>query len=161
VVEWRSTGRGRGKRGLAEDGKPEATYSLGQSDQETQRLMAQARLLNLPLRRLLEDAGISPGMRVLDVGSGAGDVSLAGADLVGPNGAVVGVDVNPAILETARRRAQDAGLGNSVFVVGDIQQQLPLEGEFDALVGRLVLTHLADPAAVLRKLLRHLRSGGI
>ena len=51
-------------------------------------------------------------MKVLDIGSGAGDVAFAAAELVGSDGEVVGVDMNAEILETARARAQDAGLAN-------------------------------------------------
>src|SRR5437870_1033975 len=101
---------------MTESGGAAGSYPNGHSEQETQRLMAQARRLDLPLRRLFEDAGISSGMRVLDIGCGAGDVALTAAALVGPSGAVVGLDMNPAILETARRRAREAGLSNAAFV---------------------------------------------
>jgi ubiquinone/menaquinone biosynthesis C-methylase UbiE len=144
-----------------ESNPAEDSYLWPRSQAETQRLIMQGALHDLPLRRLFEDAGITTGMRVLDIGSGAGDVALTAAALVGPNGSVVGVDVNPQILETARRRARKAGLGNVSFVAGDIRQDLALDGEFDALVGRLVLFHLADPGAVLGRLLRHLRPGGV
>src|SRR5438128_110207 len=94
-------------------------YLMGQSEEENQRLVEQARILALPLRRFLEDAGIGPGMRVLEIGSGAGDVALVAAELVGPSGTVTGVDMNGALLEKARERARSAGLGNVTFVVGD------------------------------------------
>ena len=60
------------------------TYLMGRSEAETRRLMAQHRLYGPFTRRLLEDAGIEEGMKVLDVGSGAGDVALLAAELVGP-----------------------------------------------------------------------------
>ena len=60
--------------------------------------------------RLLRDAGIRPGMHVLDVGSGAGDVSLIAAELVGPSGSVIGVDRDGPSVELAGRRARAAGL---------------------------------------------------
>lgn len=72
-------------------------------------------------------------MRVLDVGSGMGDVALLAAELVGPTGSVVGVDTNPDALVAARRRAPE----NVNSVEGDIRH-LELDGEFDAVVGRLV-----------------------
>ena len=56
--------------------------------------------------RFLREAGIVPGMRVLDVGSGAGDVTFLAAELVGATGEVVGVDLAPAAIEVARSRAQ-------------------------------------------------------
>jgi tRNA A58 N-methylase Trm61 len=69
----------------------------------------QARLYNRSTRTLFEEAGISAGMRVLDLGSGARDVALLIGDMVGLHGSVLGIDSNPAILETARRRPQAAG----------------------------------------------------
>ena len=88
--------------------RTDAIYIHGHSARETARLIAQAREREPAGRRLLQDAGLAPGMRVLDVGSGAGDVALLAAEIVGPGGAVVGVDANAAILETARGRAQAA-----------------------------------------------------
>jgi ubiquinone/menaquinone biosynthesis C-methylase UbiE len=134
---------------------------MGRTAAETQRLIEQAALFALPLRRLLEDAGLAPGMRVLDLGGGAGDVALAAAERVGPSGSVVGVDMNAAILETARARAQAAGLANVSFQVADLRDGVEVAGELDALVGRYVLMYLAEPAAVLRRLVCRLRPGGI
>ena len=136
-----------------------ATYAFGHSEAETRRLQAQSRLFNSTARRLLEEAGITAGMRVLDVGSGAGDIALLAADLVGPGGEVIGVDANPVILETARARAQVAGLANVSFLEGDITSAVP-DGPFDAAVGRCVLFFLADPAAALRRVVGTVRPGG-
>lgn len=99
-------------------------------------------------------------MKVLDIGSGAGDVALLLADLVGPRGAVVGVDINPAILDTARARVQALGWTNVTFLAGDVHS-IALETDFDAVVGRWVLMHLPDPVTVLHQLLRHLKPGGL
>ena len=95
---------------MSEDNAADAQYLFGHSEEETRRLLLQGRLFNPYTRRLLEDAGITRGMKVLDVGSGAGDVTLLAAELVGPDGTVVGVDSNPLLLETARQRVQEAGL---------------------------------------------------
>ena len=142
------------------DQHSERRYTPGRSDEETERLIEQSRLFEPITRRFLKSAGIRSGMRVLDIGSGAGDVALAVADLVGPAGEVVGVDMNPDILETARERVEQAGHENVAFHAGDIQT-LDVGGDFDALVGRLVLMYLPDPVAVLRQLIPRLRSGGI
>ena len=99
-------------------------------------------------------------MKVLDIGSGAGDVAIAAAQLVGPDGTVVGVDINPDILETARARAQQAGHANIEFLAGDARE-LELPHDFDAVAGRLVLMYLADPGPALKQLVTHLRPGGI
>ncbi len=99
-------------------------------------------------------------MHVLDVGSGLGDVALLVAELVGPSGAVVGIDTNPSSLETARDRARAAGLGHVSFRTGEIAS-LELGEEFDAVVGRCILFFLRDPVAVLRRLVGYVRSGGL
>jgi ubiquinone/menaquinone biosynthesis C-methylase UbiE len=136
-----------------------ASYLFGHSDAETRRLQVQARLFEPATRRMLMDTGIAPGMRVLDVGSGAGDVALLIAELVGSEGQVVGVDSNPLILESARARAHAAGLANVSFLVGDIAT-VPLEGAFDAAVGRCVLVFVPDPVAVVRRVVQVVRPGG-
>jgi ubiquinone/menaquinone biosynthesis C-methylase UbiE len=145
---------------MSEDNTADVQYLFGHSEEETRRLLLQGRLFNPYTRRLLEDAGITRGMKVLDVGSGAGDVALLAAELVGPHGTVVGVDNNPLLLETARKRVQAAGLENTSFFAADISQ-LALDEDFDAVVGRCVLFFVSDPAAVLRRLASHLRPGGI
>src|SRR5215472_5381509 len=136
-------------------------YFMGRTDGETERLKMQGVLYASSTRNLFVAAGIGAGMKVLDVGSGAGDVALLLGELVGPRGRVVGVDANAAILETARRRMADAGLHNVTLVDGDIRE-LPLDHDFDAIVGRLVFLYLRDPVSVLRDLVtKHLRPGGI
>jgi ubiquinone/menaquinone biosynthesis C-methylase UbiE len=133
---------------------------LGRSDHETKGLERRAELFYRPTRRLLEDAGIGTGMKVLDVGSGPGDVSFLAAELVGESGQVVGVDLNPAVVETAERRARGAGVGNVSFRAGDIRE-IELDDDFDGVVGRLVLMYSANPAATLRSAAKSLRSGGV
>ena len=135
-------------------------YTMGRSKEETERLIQQSGLYEDITGRLLRDAGLFTGMKVLDIGSGAGDVALAAAELVGSEGEVLGVDMNPEILETARTRAQAAGLANVQFVAGDAQT-LDLPNDFDALIGRLVLMYLPDPVATLKQLATRLRPGGI
>ncbi len=135
-------------------------YTMGRSKEETERLIQQSGLYEDITGRLLRDAGLFTGMKVLDIGSGAGDVTFAAAELVGGEGEVLGVDMNPEILETARTRAQAAGLANVQFVVGDAQT-LNLPNDFDALIGRLVLVYLPNPADTLKQLATHLRPGGI
>jgi ubiquinone/menaquinone biosynthesis C-methylase UbiE len=135
-------------------------YVLGQSDDETRRLIQQAQHLNPHTRRLLHDAKIAEGMRVLDVGTGAGDVAMMAAEMVGPSGSVVGMDRNPDVLAVARERAHAAGLTNVTFMEGDLHSVAP-SGDFDAVIGRLVLLFMPDPAAALRELSHQLRPGGV
>jgi SAM-dependent methyltransferase len=139
--------------------KPPA-YLMGRSEAETRRLMAQHQLYSRFTRRLLEDAGIAEGMKVLDVGSGAGDVALLAAELVGPTGSVVGVDQDPGVLDTARARAEASGLTNVSFHAGDLSEGVT-DDDFDAVVGRLVLLYVPDPAETLGVLVERLKPRGI
>jgi SAM-dependent methyltransferase len=138
----------------------DTSYAFGADSEAIQRLQTQGELLNPFTRRLLEDAGVTRGMRVLDVGCGPGDVSLIAADIVGVDGLVIGVDENPDALRVARARARVAGLSHLSFVSGDIRE-VALTQEFDAIVGRLILQHVPDPAALLRLLTQRLRPGGL
>jgi SAM-dependent methyltransferase len=99
-------------------------------------------------------------MRVLDLGSGAGDVAFVAAGLVGPAGEVVGIDQSPDAVARATARAGERRLSNVRFVPGDIHDPAP-DGPFDAIIGRLVLMYVPDPAAVLRTQTGVLRSGGV
>jgi len=133
-------------------------YSLGSEDHEIARLDAQAALLDRATSMLLRVAGIGPGMRVLDLGTGLGHVALAVAGLVGPEGRVVGIDSAPNLLEEATRRA--SGYRRVQFVEGDVRTWRSRES-FDAVVGRLILFHLPDRLAVLRHHIASLRPGGL
>jgi cyclopropane fatty-acyl-phospholipid synthase-like methyltransferase len=139
-------------------------YFMGRTADETDRLMLQARVLAPHSMHLLRLAGITRGMHVLDVGCGAGDISMLLAEIVGPRGTVIGVDMNPAILDVARARAARAGLPNVSFIQADLtspQVDDAVGGPADALVGRLILLHLKDPAATVKELSRLIRPGGL
>src|SRR5215475_5022290 len=86
-----------------------ADYVLGHSDLEIERLKIQAIAIAGITRRLIGECGIQPGMRVLDIGCGAGDVSMLLAEAVGPSGLVVAIDREARAIETARSRAEAAG----------------------------------------------------
>jgi SAM-dependent methyltransferase len=134
-------------------------YPFQSSDDERRRLIAQGELVAPLTRRLFEKAGITAGMRVLDIGSGSGDVALLAAQLVGPTGDVTGIDRDPAQVEFAAQRAKAQGLTNVRFVAGDFRE-IELTPAVDAIVGRLVLMYAADPLDAIRRALRNLRSGG-
>jgi ubiquinone/menaquinone biosynthesis C-methylase UbiE len=111
--------------------------------------------------RLLVDAGIGPGMRVLDVGCGRGEVSLLLSQLVGESGAVVAIDRDAHWLGVARERAREAGAANASFVVADMSD-LPKElSGLDAAVGRRVLMYQADPVGAVRGVASAVRPGGL
>ncbi|MFN2510888.1 MAG: class I SAM-dependent methyltransferase [Pyrinomonadaceae bacterium] len=135
-------------------------YPLGRSLEETERLQQQSQFYNPFTRRLFANAGITAGMKVLDAGCGAGDVAFIAAELVGPQGSVLGVDRDPHVIEAARKRCSRARLENVSFVEGDICK-VALNSQFDAVVGRLILMYLPDPVAIVRKLAGYLRAGGV
>lgn len=111
--------------------------------------------------RLLADAGIAVGMRVLDVGCGRGDVSLMIARLVGEQGRVLGIDRDARPLAAAQERAGELDLSNVAFAEGDLCALSPEHGSFDAVVGRRVLMYQPDPAHAVRQFARALRPGGL
>jgi len=135
-------------------------YLMGRSDHETARLQRQAQLYGPLTRRLFTEAGVGAGMRVLDVGSGAGDVALLVAELVGPIGQVVGVDTNVHILDVARRRVRAAGWTNITFSAGDLRTA-SLDSVFDAVVGRFVLGFVGNRVEMLESCIDRLRPGGL
>jgi SAM-dependent methyltransferase len=135
-------------------------YILGHADSELNRLIKQAHFFGDLTAHVLQLAGLKPGMRVLDIGCGAGDVSFLAASLVGPKGMVIGVDKAPDAIALAAQRATSARLTNMQFLNGDLQE-LELEEPVDALVGRFVLMYFSDPAALLRRLARFVKPGGI
>ncbi|WP_243061084.1 methyltransferase domain-containing protein [Nocardioides sp. SR21] len=134
------------------------TYALGSDDAELTRLEQQSARIADPTRILLRAAGIAPGMRVLDLGTGIGDSAVILAELVGPSGSVVGLDNDPRMVATARARC--AGHTNVSFVDGDVTGAVG-DGEYDAVVSRLLVLHLADPTSVLRRYLASVRPGGL
>src|SRR5262249_30586539 len=104
--------------------------------------------------------GLRAGMHVLDVGSGAGDISFLVARLVGPSGSVLGIDRSEDAVKRASARAATDGTGCCRFSVADAEA-FQTDRRFDAIVGRLVLMYLDNPARALRSLIRHLSPGGI
>jgi 2-polyprenyl-3-methyl-5-hydroxy-6-metoxy-1,4-benzoquinol methylase len=135
-------------------------YALGHSEHELQRLTRQGQAFEPFTRQLFEEAGISPGMRVLDVGCGSGDVSFLAADLVGPSGEVVGVDRERKAVEWADARARSRGIRTVNFLEGD-PAEMEFDRQFDAVVGRLVLMYYPDPVDTVRKLMRNVRPEGL
>ena len=140
--------------------KSKAAYLLGHSEHEIQRLKTQARLIDPITRRFFAEAGIAPGMRVLDVGSGAGDVAFLAADLVGAGGEVVGIDRVAGAIDAARERASVRTMPNVTFRVGD-PGDLTFERPFDAVIGRYVLQFQKSPDAMLRRVSGFLKPDGL
>jgi SAM-dependent methyltransferase len=132
---------------------------------EERRLIALGELSEPNTERVFREAGVGPGMRVLDLASGAGDVALLVARLVGPQGSVLGVERSAEAVAGAQRRIARAGCDNVSFVQGDVSALDDVlevrESSFDAVVGRGFLLYVPDPVAVLRGSAQRLRPGGL
>jgi ubiquinone/menaquinone biosynthesis C-methylase UbiE len=135
-------------------------YPFSTSDHERQRLMRQADVLAEATERLLRKAQIGPGMRILDIGSGAGDVAFLARRLVGDSGEVIGTDRDSTQVAFANQRAETLGYGNVRFIESDFPS-LALDRPVDAIIGRLVLIFAKDPAAAVAGVCRNLRDGGV
>lgn len=121
---------------------------------------------NTMTRRYLADAGVATGMRVLEIGCGSGEVTQILAELVGPTGSVLAVDRNEGALVLAQENLRAQGIEHVQFLAVDVASDLSSmhtvpDGSFDVLAGRRVLMYLPDPAAVVRRFVRWLRSDGI
>ena len=110
--------------------------------------------------RLVADARLRSGMRVLDLGSGTGYPALLGAQTVGPSGTVIGLDLAEQMLAAARRKATALGLANVTFRTGDVTA-LPFEpNSFDAVTSRFCLMFLPEIPKAAAEIARVLKPGG-
>lgn len=99
-------------------------------------------------------------MRVLDIGCGSGEITRAVADLVGPNGTVVGFDSNAQALAMAASATEANRPNNIEYVLGDLSKLDFRSGAFDCIVGRRVLVYVREPKNVIGRLVDLLRHGG-
>src|SRR3984893_16376754 len=135
-------------------------YALGYTNSEHERLIRQATRIAPYTDRLFREAGIGPGQRVLDLGSGVGDVSMLLARIVGSSGEIVGIERDACSIARAHARVAEAGLRNGSLTQDDVNQMIS-DNPFDAAAGRFILMFLPDPASVLRSLARLVRPGGV
>src|SRR5689334_18735636 len=126
---------------MASSPQSASDYVFGQSELEQKRLVQQAAVLRPWTERFFGAAGIRPGMYVLDLGCGMGDVSLLAAEMVGPEGRVVGVDRDPAIIDRARARAEQQGLTTRMSFVHADLNEFRSGDLLDAVVGRYVMLY--------------------
>jgi SAM-dependent methyltransferase len=120
-----------------------SAYVLGSSPRELSRLSLQAQIIGPITERLLRQVGVREGMRALDLGCGAGDVSMLAAEMVGPAGSVVGIDQSAEAVAKAKARVRDCGYQQISFYVS------------------YVLIHQPSPSDFLRAARRHVRPGGV
>ena len=135
-------------------------YVMGHNDRERRRLALQAAVINPLTDTFLRRAGVSAGMRLLDLGCGIGEVTLIAARLVGPHGHVHGIDVDAAALEIAHNRISSAGHDHVTFEQIDLAAHSP-SGPYDAVIGRHILIHTKDALEVLRKAVDMVGNGGL
>lgn len=136
-------------------------YILGNSAHEQERLKMQGTFLEKWTEHFFLAAGIQPGMRVLDLGCGMGDVSLLAARLVGPSGHVTGIDRDPVVIAKARERVCDEERGQQIEIIHSDLLAFHADRSFDAVVGRYVLLYQPDPLAAIRHAARQVRPDGI
>lgn len=132
-------------------------YILGHSNAELERLEKQAAIHAVFTDQVLRQAGLCPGMAVLDVGSGVGDITFTAARIVAPGGSVRGIDLSrQAIAAATSKIAGGASIRFDELAIDDLDDET-----YDAIIGRFILLHCHDPAATLRLLKGRLRAGGI
>ena len=111
-------------------------------------------------RRTIERLSLAPGARVLDLCCGTGASALVAAEIVGPGGHVLGVDLSRELIAVARAKAMASGLGNIDFRVADVESLRLEPASFDAVVSVFGLFFIDDMAAMLQRAWDWLRPGG-
>jgi|SRR5579884_651990 len=121
---------------------------------------AQSAAMGRPLTEaLVEYAQPRPGMQVLDVATGTGEPAISTAERVGPTGHVSALDLSADLLDIARHRAQQRGLTNISFHVGDAQELPFADAQFDLATSRFGVMFFRDPVRALREVHRVLKPG--
>lgn len=139
----------------------EATYALGRTTQEYQRLRTQAQLWEGATERILDRVSLPPGARCLDAGCGPGETMRQLAQRVGAHGRVLGIDVDATLGGLALDRLHADGHHQCTFLAHDLVEGGPVpEGPFDLVYARLLLLHLPRRVEVLARLWDAVAPGG-
>jgi ubiquinone/menaquinone biosynthesis C-methylase UbiE len=136
------------------------SYAIRGGRAGARRLDLLAQAMAPTTEALLDAAGVGPGMIAVDVGCGAGHVSRALAERVGPDGHVLGLDFDPVKLETARRQARRAGLQNVEYRVLDVSTWLEPE-RYDVAYGRFIVSHMTDRQGLVDRMVAGLGLHGV
>jgi SAM-dependent methyltransferase len=137
-------------------------YVLDSSDEDLQRLLKLSELTAEPTRAAFRKIGMKAGWRVIDCGCGPLGALAVMAEMVGPEGQVVGIDFSEAAVQRARSIVSTLGLENVEVRVGDIHDVdgEALGGAFDLAYTRLFLMHQRDPARTIERIGAVVRPGG-
>jgi ubiquinone/menaquinone biosynthesis C-methylase UbiE len=135
-------------------------YVLGTHRVELLRLGFQHQVWASYTSSLWQRAGFGPGQRILDLGSGPGYASFDLADLVGPAGEVLAVDMSERFVDHLREQAECRGVANLRSAKQDVERLEVEAGSLDGVFARWVLCFTSDPAAVVAGVARALRPGG-
>jgi arsenite methyltransferase len=139
---------------------PEARFIMEYSPAEKSQVPQEAAEISLGCGNPTAMAALKPGEVVLDIGSGGGLDAFLAARQIGPLGQVIGVDMTPAMIERARRAAQNTQLQNVEFRLGQAEA-LPLPDEsVDVVISNCVINLTADKGVVFREIYRVLKPGG-
>ena len=137
-----------------------AGYVLGSAPTELQCLIRQSQIISPVTERLLRQTAVKQGMRILDVGCGAGDVSLLAAEMVGTSGSIVGIDRSAEAIALAKERARQQGFKQVDLYISSVEDFSPTE-PFDLVIGRYVLMYQPTPAVFIRAARSHVGAGGV
>jgi ubiquinone/menaquinone biosynthesis C-methylase UbiE len=111
--------------------------------------------------KTLERIGLQPGQRVLEVGPGPGRLLIPAAQRVLPSGVVVGIDIQPGMIERLEGRAKAANIMNLTAILGDATRPIVPEASFDVALLAMTLGEIPDRAAALAQCFRALTPGGV
>jgi len=133
----------------------ESHYIIRGGESGAERLHVLGRVMWPASLAVLGRAGLAPGMDVLDLGCGSGDMTLEIARVAGSNGRVVGIDMDAGVLAEAKRASEGSGLPIE-WRQGRIEE-VDEDGAFDLVYARFLLSHLPDPRDALRRMCRAVR----
>jgi ubiquinone/menaquinone biosynthesis C-methylase UbiE len=112
-------------------------------------------------RRTVERLSLPRGARVFDACCGTGAAALSAAEIVGPRGLVLGLDLTPALLVKAESKARERGFDHLRFLCADLESVTLPDAPFDAVTCVFGIFFLPDMVAALRRLWEWVRPGGV
>lgn len=134
-------------------------YTIHGSDEGAKRLSILSRTLATSTERFLHWAGLSTGLTVLDLGCGAGDVTLVMSERVGPQGQLTGLDLDERKIQLATAAAAQREIQNVQFKAFNAYDLVD-ESSYDLVYSRFLLSHLNKPETVLQNIRHALKAGG-